>query len=197
MSPLTRRQLRPFHTPERLAEIYDHPYDHTRWADHRRRIEWTIAAGVALVERLQQVSLVDLSCGDGAVLRGIQAGVKHETHRTYGDLVQADHVDLIGPIESSILYFNPATRAKQMLVMTETLEHLEDPDEILRLARWGFESLLISTPIDETDAHGNEEHYWSWGVDDVRQMLEEAGWVPDSFDRLDTPFYNFQLWGCK
>jgi hypothetical protein len=195
---LTRRQLRSFHTPERLAEIYDHPYDHTRWEDHRQRVAWTIGAGVALVEDLQAVSLVDLSCGDGAVLRGIQAGVKHETHLVFGDLVQADHVDLIGPIESSIMYFNAVSGVDgRMLVLTETVEHLEDPDRILRIAREAFSSLLVTTPIDETDAHGNEEHYWSWSEDDVRQMLVDAGWHIHTHDQFSTLWYNYQLWGCR
>jgi hypothetical protein len=192
-----RTQLRPFHDADALAKIYDHPYDHTAWAEHRQRVEWTVRAGIALVEHLQAVSLVDLSCGDGAVLRGIQAGVKHETKLTFGDLVRADHIDLIGPIENSIMHFNVVSGVDgRMLVLTETIEHLEDPDKILRIAREAFSSLLVTTPIDETVAHGNQEHYWGWSVADVDEMLTVAGWRHDVHHRLDATFYSYQLWGC-
>lgn len=197
MRHVTRRQLRPFHDEQTLAKIYDHPYDHTFWSDHVQRVAWTVANGVALVERRQTVSLVDLSCGDGAVLRGIQAGVRHEVDVTFGDMVFADHLDLIGKIEDTLESFSTHARPWNMLVLTETLEHLEDPDLVLRLARSRFDSLLVTTPIDETDAHGNEEHYWSWSEDDVLDMLTTAGWMPELRDRLNTGFYDYQLWGCR
>lgn len=193
-----RTQLRPFHDEVTLAKIYDHPYDHTRWEDHVDRVAWTVRAGVDLVERRQAVQLVDLSCGDGAVLRGIQAGVKHETELIFGDLVDADHVDLIGPIEATLESFSTRARAWNVLVLTETLEHLEDPDLVLRLARARFDSLLVTTPIDETlEAHDNVEHYWAWSEDDVRSMLTAAGWIPMMSDRMNTDWYDYQLWGCR
>src|SRR5580765_1735970 len=79
-----RRQLRPFHSAERLAEIYDHSYDHTCWPEHQQRVDWTIRAGVVIAEHRYAQSLVDLSCGDGAVLRGIQAGMTHGVELTFG-----------------------------------------------------------------------------------------------------------------
>jgi len=190
-----RKQLRPFHDDVTLAKVYDHPYDHTHWSDHVERVKWTIAHGIHLAHTVNAVNLVDLSCGDGAILRGI-AEVLPESTLYFGDLVHAPHVEHVGPIEEALRLEG---LCGDLLVMTETLEHLKDPDAVLRAARNRFRAILVSTPIDEdNDVHGdNVEHYWSWGTDDISEMLVEAGWTPIHFSRLDLPFYDFQLWGCR
>jgi len=192
-----RKQLRPFHDDVTLAKVYDHPYDHTHWSDHVERVKWTIAHGIQFAREVNAVNLVDLSCGDGAILRGIAAELPGST-TLFGDLVDADHIHMTGPIEKTILSVQSEWPA-DLLVMTETLEHLQDPDTVLRAARSRFRAILVSTPIDEdNEVHGdNVEHYWSWGTDDISGMLTEAGWRPIHFSRLDLPFYDFQLWGCR
>lgn len=176
-----------------LAKVYDHVYDHTLWKDHVERVKWTIAHGIDFARETNAASLVDLSCGDGAILKGIAAGLPEST-TVFGDLVGAsgEHVSLHGPIEGTIRIFDPE-KPSDLLVMTETLEHLRDPDAVLRAARDRFRGLLVSTPIGE-DAQDNIEHYWSWGTEDVEAMLTEAGWTPYRFARLDLPWYDFQLW---
>lgn len=188
-----RVQLRPFHDAATLAKVYDHPYDHTHWPDHIERVRWTIAEGVQLAKQLKAVSLIDLSCGDGAVLRGIAAELPEST-LYFGDLVHAPHVQHVGPIEEALRLEGLCA---DLLVMTETLEHLADPDAVLRAARVRFRGLLVSTPIGEDATHDNIEHYWSWQMEDVLGMLTEAGWTPYRYARLDLPWYDFQLWGCR
>lgn len=190
-----RVQLRPFHDDVTLAKVYDHVYDHTLWADHVQRVAWTIAEGRQIAHELNAQVMSDLSCGDGAILCGIAAD-RSEVKLIFGDLVPADHLDLIGPIEATIESFS-SEMPSDLLVMTETLEHLRDPDAVLRAARSRFRGLLVSTPIGEDTTHDNIEHYWSWQMEDVLKMLTEAGWTPYRYARLDLPWYDFQLWGCR
>lgn len=193
-----RKQLRPFHDDVTLSVVYSHPYDHTRWSDHIDRVNWTIAHGIQLARETGSNHLVDLSCGDGAIVAGIQVGLDYPVKTTFGDLVPAEHVDMVGPIEKTIRNFDESQAPGSLLVLTETLEHLCDPDFVLRAARSRFRAILVSTPIDEdAETHDNIEHYWSWGTDDVSGMLVEAGWTPIHFSRLDLHWYDFQLWGCR
>jgi hypothetical protein len=131
----------------------------------------------------------DLSTGDAAIPKGLAA----EWHTLLlGDL--APGYLYHGPIEETIKQI----RDVDLFILSETLEHLDDPDQVLKDIRMKSKSLLLSTPLDE-DNDGNPEHYWSWNKDDVRLMLVSAGWSPDiyssvQFESLNN--YGFQIWGC-
>jgi hypothetical protein len=55
--------------------------------------------------------------------------------------------------------------------------------------------------VEERADSGNTEHYWSWGVGDVHDLLTDSGWSPLEH-RVLTPestrhspdAYRFQLW---
>jgi hypothetical protein len=88
-----------------------------------------------------------------------------------------------------------------LFVLSETLEHMDDPDDLLRQIRMFSRYLFLSTPINEVETSGNLEHYWSWGTNDLHQMLMDAGWtplelrwlVPESTRTLEHA-YHYQLW---
>lgn len=181
-----RKQLRPFYTPQQLARVYDHPYDHTRWPDHVERVAETVRVLDDFAATVGAETVADLSCGDGAV-------VGQSTHpwreRHLGDYVTT------GPIEKTL----PGLRPVDMFVCSETIEHVEDPDGLLRAIRGRAKHLLLTTPLGE-DHDRNPEHYWGWDADDMRQMLEGAGWTRNAVE-LFTPtsitFYTFQMWRCS
>jgi hypothetical protein len=192
-----RRQLRSFHSAERLAEIYAQPYDHTKWEDHRTRVARTIeiTTDFGRNQSTPWFDGMDLSCGDGAILR--EVGKRLDLQKlTFGDMVFADHLDIIGPIETTLASSLVPTRPIDLFICSETLEHVENPDEILRTVRDGASNLVISTPIGETTDYGNEEHYWGWDVSDVEEMLVAAGWNDLTLVIIELPFYNFQVWCC-
>lgn len=184
-------QLRPFYTPEERAAVYSRPYSHTRWEDHRIRVGVTIHVARWLRDHVGATTAADLSCGDGAILDGLHLP---RGQCVYGDLVDAPGVDVVGPIEETIL----SVPYVDLFILSETLGHVEDPQLLLRKARVACYGIIVSTPVDEYTDH-NPEHYWGWGVKDIRKMLIDANFNPTTLTLLDAQVpngYTHQIWGC-
>jgi hypothetical protein len=181
------KQLRPFHTPEELAKLYAEPYDHSRWPQHVERVGRTTELLDWLAAKVDARTVADLSCGDGAVVNG-------STHpwaeRYLGDF--APGFDHIGRIERTI-HEIPSV---DVFVLSETLEHVQWPADLLAAIRQKARYLLLSTPLAEFDDR-NPEHYWGWDEAGVYQLLNGAGWQEESCE-LFTPqsgnFYTYQIW---
>lgn len=182
-----RRQLRPFYTPEHLAELYARPYDHTRWPDHVERVAETIHRLDRFAGMVGAHTVADLSAGDGAILNGSQHPWRR---RILGDITGP-----AGPIERSL----PLLKPVDMFVCSETLEHVQDPDALLAGIRAKSRHLLLTTPCNEQD-DSNPEHYWSWDTSDVLAMLKAAGWSwcwVGLFTPRSVTHYTFQIWTCS
>lgn len=189
-----RVRLRDYPDPAELAELYATPHDHHRWVDHEVRVDVTVATGLLCTPPAALVA--DLSCGNGEIARRLAAGRGGRT--LLGDFAPGPH-DLTGPIEATL----HALRWKQagMFVCSETIEHLADPDAVLRLIREKAENLVLSTPDGETDGARNPEHVWGWDSAEVRSMLLMAGWTPMVHTVLDLRpagfQYAYQIWTAR
>lgn len=211
-----RVRLRPAHSPEKLAEIYAEPYDHTGSADHELRSQLTIQVGDWMLrdhrgawdQKLKEenyplgdqweamgyptATIVDLSAGDAYIPKSVAA------LNDFADLILGDYCSGLGysfdkPIEESIKHIDDCT----LFLLNETLEHLDDPDAILRKIRGKSTMLVISTPINEPHDTGNLQHYWSWSTDDVLQMLSEAGWSKECVVELTlNTYHDFMIIGA-
>lgn len=182
-----RTRLRPKHTDEMIAELYDHVYDHTKWDEHKIRIDWTIRRlNMWLQITSDVVRVADLSCGDGAILRGLHDPLE----RVYGDLVFAEHLDVIGDIMDTV----DTISSGDLLICSETLEHLDDPNLFLRRAAKNFKYIAITTPLGETDPEKNYEHYWGWDTYGIAETLEICNWSPFFLETLNLPYYTYQFW---
>ena len=183
-----RKRLRPAHTPAQLAEIYATPHDHTQWADHVARVDATIAIARALADGPLERG-ADLSCGSAAVLNALAIAERH-----LGDF--APGYQYTGPIEETIEQIPDV----DLFVCTETLEHLDDPDVVLKQVRAKTRLLVLSTPVDAWD-DDNLEHYFAWSQSDVEEMLTAAGFTVAGYAELDfRPYglvYSFGIWGCR
>lgn len=159
----------------------------TKWDEHRVRVEWTVDRLNTFLETHTRdiVTVNDLSCGDGTVLRNLRG----PANKVYGDISPGQHLDVVGPIEQTIMQ-----RRGDMLICSETLEHLNDPDLVLEWASERFTWIAITTPLGETDSDKNHEHYWGWDLWGVSAMLFSSGWLPRWVDTLTQPFYTYQLW---
>lgn len=192
---MTRQRLRAAYYPAQLAELYAQPYDHSLWHEHRLRIAVTSALAQWLVGQTDATSAADLMCGDGAVLDSL-----HEIpveSRWYGDLTASSSgVRIVGPIEETAL----TMPAVDLTVLTEALEHLDDPDLVLKLLRAKAKHLVLSTPVDAW-GDTNPEHYWAWSRADAEEMLRQAGWVVQVYQELDLRpgggLYSFGLWAAS
>lgn len=142
---------------------YTRGYVHTKWPDHRDRIERTIR----LAKALRPTSAADLAAGDGAVLDAL------DCPKQYGDIVP--HLGWItGPIEETVRQITPV----DLFVSTETLEHLVDPLSHLQDIRRVADRLLLSTPVhrDSDRDDDNPEHLWMWDREGLEVLLYLAGW---------------------
>lgn len=181
-----RKQLRAFYTPEQLAQVYSRTYDHTHWSDHIERVKKTTDLLDVFAMATEAKSVADLSCGDGAVVRN---SIWPWESITLGDYVTT------GPIEEALLH-QPHV---DMFVLSETLEHVEDPDNLLAMLRVVSDHLILTTPYNETDSQ-NPEHYWGWDSEAVGEMLDAAGWTPialELFTPASVKYYTFQMWMCS
>lgn len=184
---MKRVRLRPAHDDAELARIYAKPHDHTLWLDHKVRVHVTAAFARALSGHVP--SAADLSCGDGAILNAIDAD-----RRYLGDY--APGYPYVGRIEATITQIPKV----QLFVCCETVEHLDDPDTVLKAIRGKTQNLVLSTPVD---AFGdtNVEHYWAFDREAVEHMLRSAGFEPVVYNALDLRpaggEYQFGIWWCR
>lgn len=189
------RRLRPYPTEKELDELYVTTYDHTQWEDHKKRVTHS-------VERLHELmtpSLVmgtlrrvaDLSCGDGTIINSFKSYVP-KIKLIKGDFVPNDGLDFVGRIEDTLDAIEPV----DLFILTETIEHLEDPGaflvELRKKTRW----LFLTTPIGEVEGYDNPEHIWEWNVDDMKMMLNDAGFTGEC-ELLVLPHYTYQIWTCR
>lgn len=185
---MRRDRLRPEHSTERLQELYPRPHRHDKWADHRLRIEVTAAFARCIAREVGCNSGADLSCGDGATLKSIELETK-----IFGDMAPGH--EMWGPLELTLDHI-PVV---DLYVCTETLEHLNDPDTVLKQIAAKAKVLVLSTPVNAWDDE-NEEHYWAWDVSAVEKMLRDAGWTVDQFMLLENSAvygaYTYGIWGC-
>lgn len=168
---VNRQRVRSRYSPQELSRIYAQPHDSSHHIDHKLRLAVTINMARSIKDRFESVA--DLSCGDGTVLRCLQAD-----RITRGDF--APGYEVTGPIEATIQTIEPV----ELYVCTETLEHLDDPDHVLRLIRSKTNWMVLSTPIDAWGDH-NPEHYWAWGRRGVEHMLSSAGFGIQLYCALD------------
>lgn len=168
--------------------MYSRTYDHTNWTDHIVRVEETVKFAVAHLEPFE--SIADLSCGDGYIASRIAEKFRGVT-LYLGDFVEGNLY--CGPIEDTVHQI-PSVGA---FVLSETLEHLDDPDAVLRELRAKTDQLVLSTPCNETIP--NLEHYWAWSASDVAQMLEDASFQPVAMSFLEFPELDvrYQMWVAR
>lgn len=179
-------RLRPAHSPADIARIYSRPHDHRRYGrGHGERVDETIRVGRTAVG---VGTVADLSCGNAAIARALCKSP------VLGDL--APGYPIVGPIEETIKDIEPV----DLFVLSETLEHLDDPAAVLRDVRARCRRLLLSTPVDN-DGDTNDEHYWSWSGRDVEDMLEAAGFSVTHRSLVDSRTYGeaycYGIWLCS
>lgn len=200
-----RARLRPMPTADELAQLYARPHDHHNWPwPHDIRVDATVDLAVRMVEHdtrtrvvppVERWTIADLSCGNAEITRRVASLLSLDAAPTLGDF--APGYELHGPIERTITEVAP----HDLLICSETIEHLDDPDAVLAAAREKFNRLLVTTPTGETfdqPIGQNLEHVWGWDQDGVADMLRSAGWDPgERIDLVLPGTYDFQLWWCR
>lgn len=188
-----RRQLRPFWSDEEAAKFYAHQFRSDDRSAHVERVDNTVQMAVAHIESTKigsPTNIADMAAGDGEIARRI--GEVYGADVLLGDITPG--YPIVGPIEETLRHLQPSDT--DLIVLTEILEHVKDPDLVLRWARRRGRKLLVSTPVGESDDK-NWEHYWGWDVEDIRVMLEGARWrikAQWNFTPESDSYYTFQNW---
>jgi hypothetical protein len=183
-----RIRLRAAYDTTALDRIYAAPHLHTKWLDHIVRVQVTAALTRSLSGHVP--SAADLSCGDGAILRAVDAD-----ERYFGDY--APGYPYRGPLDQTINQMPDV----QLYICCETVEHLDDPDTTLKAIRAKTSNLVVSTPVDAWEDARNPEHYWAWDREAVEDMLTAAGFTVVVYNELDlrpaNGEYAFGIWWCR
>lgn len=164
-----RRRLRPAYTDEELKQVYANTFDVSDHAGHQTRLRLTADLARLAVWGKREVLAADLACGKGELMTFTPI----DWNWRLGDITYGHAI--WGPIEETIHLLSDVS----VLVMSEVIEHLDDPEYVLRHARYRCETLVLSTPIAEgqTDEWKlNHEHYWGWDQRAIGEMLHDAGW---------------------
>lgn len=199
MTRIRIRDSRPSSEEERQFYMQTYPsgYHHTVWPDHVERVTasvrfintWVTDGGL-IVD-----SIADLSCGDATIPRELSVLMQPD-RLILGDINPQEGLTVIGALPGTLEELAPQV---DLYVCSETIEHMDDPDFLLQQLRMKSRYLFLSTPVSEPAHYGNTEHYWSWSVEDMGQMLEAADWSPVDhmvFLPASDQTYTFQFWMC-
>lgn len=100
---------------------------------------------------------------------------------------------LVGSIEQTIDH----VRTADLFICSETLEHVSNPEKLLKRVANPARYLLVTTPIDAWE-DTNDEHIWAWGKKDVENMCRKAGYQVSDFTNVDSREYgepyNYGIW---
>jgi hypothetical protein len=81
--------------------------------------------------------------------------------------------------------------------LTEILEHVEEPVELLRATKAKSRVLIASSPIKAPHEHDdNPEHVWQFDAEEYEALLRRGGWKPVARVNLsfyNAAYYNFQI----
>lgn len=150
---------------------------------------------VAFDRRVKAV--VDLGCGDGALLSLIDPEVWDRASGMGFDVIKDSigyamnvrevHAQLLNAVTqdwrkaacTALWGFSdewPMTPRPWLVVATEMLEHLENPHAFLRKLSGEAEWIAASSPWGETpDAH-EWNHAWAWDEEGYAAMFHACGW---------------------
>jgi hypothetical protein len=186
------------------VQRYPSGYRHDVWGDHVQRVSFSVSILTQWAGYWGIKTIADLSAGDGAIARGVASGLGvRDDDVILGDINPCHDIGarIAGPLPDTLEELPAA--GVDLFILSETIEHVEDPDFLLEQIRQRARYLFVSTPVDESPVtHHNPEHYWSWGTNDVATMLGSAGWNPIDYmiftpDPRPADGYDFQMWVCE
>lgn len=163
-----------FHADRDRAAHLEHPAHRPRLT-HAAELVRAAVNVAAMQDRPATVS--DLGCGDGGLLSLLAAwhitawGYDFCPANTEGwaeRRVDGEFLDAFGADRDKV-------RFGSVTVVTEVLEHLSDPYEVVRWIGGRSRFIVASSPWDERPELHDECHAWAFDADGYRDLLGQAG----------------------
>lgn len=184
----------------RLAEkppIYSGTRNNFDKGDHAMRT--MVTAG--MIATIAPRTLLDPACGDASILqvayqmRPFEMGYLYDISQLQIDVIEPTfpHEKRQSDLHHVLELFDFHV---DMIVLTEILEHLEEPEEVLRVARTRADWVVASSPIGDPEEGRNHEHLWAWDEGGYEEMLLATEWDPKAKTVLTYPGepWNSQIW---
>lgn len=171
-------------------------YDTNQWPDHRLRVMVT----GAMVAAEQPNSVIDPACGDGKVVAYARRLIDIP-YATLGD-ISKENIDKVPHQSGDILCIGDAVqtlhgnREKDVVILSETIEHVKSPKALLDAAYGSARRLVASSPvIPQGGWDDNAEHLWMFDEEEYAALIESSGWKIDAVSLLRFPglVYDFQI----
>jgi SAM-dependent methyltransferase len=120
-------------------------------------------------------TVVDLGCGDGGLLYLL----KQQGIEAWGYDLMPTNIDYavnVRGVNARYTNFNAdQIEYADITVMTETLEHMEDPHSVVKNLPSKY--LVASSPYNENDINHYEHHLWAWDPEGYKHLLENNGYT--------------------
>jgi trans-aconitate methyltransferase len=155
--------------------------DHIHEPGHRERLLRALHDVLYLLDIDAEAATVgDFGCGNGGLL--------YELYRRRPDVEAwgydlspkaVEHARQVYGVDVSLCDFTAdAIRMPSIAIVTETLEHLVDPEALLtKLRDGGVKWIVASVPANETAAPHYEFHLWAWDGPAFNAMFRKLGYT--------------------
>lgn len=175
-----------FYATERVAPVSTYEFHefrarapHLEQPAHHARL----ASVSHAIRQLNPQSITDLGCGDGGLLslfKDIPSwGYDFQPSNAEGweeRGVTAQKLDFVAQPDKIVW--------GQLVVVTEVLEHLDNPHGLLNLISHNTKYIVASSPHGETPDQHAEEHAWGWDMEGYQQIFN-PDWVLLSHFKVD------------
>jgi SAM-dependent methyltransferase len=147
---------------------------HVDQKSHRSRM-LTALDYVIYAQTLGASTVVDLGCGDGGML----SLLKEKNIKSWGyDFTPAniEYATTVRKVDGRLINFNKdQIEYGDIALLTEVLEHLEDPHSIIKNLPSKY--LIASSPYNENDTNHPPYHIWAWDEEGYQKMIVENGYT--------------------
>lgn len=154
---------------------------HLEQANHVGRLHAAFRLVLAAAEAINKplVRVIDLGCGDGGLLQLLKAdpgvaaqGYDFQPSNAAGWVERGVHAEALNFVE----HWDEVPLA-HIYVMTECLEHLTKPHEMVGRIAERNAHLVCSSPFTEHAGSHDECHAWAWDMEGYAQMIKDEGFV--------------------
>lgn len=161
--------------------------DHLHEPGHMARL-WCVAGIVndIIWRQGHDLTIIDYGCGNGGLLSLLHSSNAKGYDFQPANVTQAQQLGR--NVEHRDFVNNPDR--SNIAIMTEVLEHMDDPHGFLRNLECNI--LVASVPLGETPEHHYEYHVWGWDGDGFANMLTANGYAPF----LAMPVGPTQVWAA-